>query len=142
MTVAAILNGKGRDVLTAGPDATLAEICKLLDEHRIGALVILEKDGSVCGIASERDIVRQVSRQGNAALALPVSSCMTRKVVSCSEHDTIDHVMGKMTDGRFRHLPVLENGKLAGIISIGDIVKAKIQQAELEAEELKRYIAG
>jgi len=142
MTVATILAGKGRDVITTGPSTTLEEISKTLAKHKIGALVILEADNSVCGIASERDVVIQVAKQGAAALAAPISSCMTQKVISCSPEHTIDQVMGLMTSHKFRHLPVMTNGKLVGIVSIGDVVKSKIEQAEREAEDLRHYIAG
>ena len=142
MTVAAILAGKGGDVITAGPSTTLEEISKTLAKHKIGALVILEKDNSVCGIASERDVVRQVAKQGALALSAPISSCMTHKVISCSPDHTIDQVMGVMTSHKFRHLPVMTDGKLVGIVSIGDVVKSKIEQAEREAQDLRQYIAG
>ncbi len=105
-------------------------------------MVILEKDNSVCGIASERDVVRQVAKQGALALSAPISSCMTHKVISCSPDHTIDQVMGVMTSHKFRHLPVMADGKLVGIVSIGDVVKSKIEQAEREAQDLRQYIAG
>ena len=142
MSVSAILAQKGRDVVTAEAGDSLEAISKVLAEKKIGAAVVLDSKGKVCGIASERDIVRQVAKQGAKALSQPVSDCMTHKVVSCSEHDTIDLAMEKMTQGRFRHLPVMENGKLSGIISIGDVVKRKIEQALQDAEDLKKYIAG
>jgi len=142
MIVSHILSGKGSNVLTSGPQATIADVASTLADNKIGALVVVEDDGSVCGIVSERDVVRQIAARGPDALNLPCSVCMTRKVVSCSEEETIDSVMGKMSEGRFRHLPVVRDGRLAGIISIGDVVKNKIEQAERDAEELKRYIAG
>lgn len=142
MTVAAILAGKGKNVVSASPKDSLETVSKMLAEHKIGAVVILESDGGVCGIASERDIVRQIAGQGSAALSNPVSSCMTKKVISCSSKDTVDEVMGVMSAKKFRHLPVIEDGKLLGIISIGDVVKLKIEKAEREAEDLKQYIAG
>lgn len=142
MTVAAILAGKGKNVVSASPKDSLETVSKMLAEHKIGAVVILETDGGVCGIASERDIVRQIAGQGSAALSNPVSSCMTKKVISCSSKDTVDEVMGVMSSKKFRHLPVIEDGKLLGIISIGDVVKLKIEKAEREAEDLKQYIAG
>jgi len=142
MTVAAILGDKGKNVISAGPDASLGKIAGILAENRIGAIIILEKDGSVCGIASERDVVRQIAQQGKDALDNPISSCMTRKVISCQPDNTIDEVMGIMTKNKFRHIPVMEGNSLVGIISIGDVVKRKIEQAERDAEEMKRYIAG
>jgi CBS domain-containing protein len=142
MTVAAILGDKGNSIISAGPDASLEVIAGTLAKNKIGAIIILEKDGSVCGIASERDVVRQVAQEGRDALGKPVSGCMTRKVISCSPEQTIDEVMGIMTKNKFRHIPVMDDGKLVGIISIGDVVKRKIEQAERDAEEMKRYIAG
>lgn len=141
MTVHHILASKGADVATAGPNVTLKAIAADLAERKIGALVIVD-NGKVCGIVSERDVVRHIANNGAAALDMAVSQCMTANVISCQPGDTIDIVMEKMTTGRFRHLPVLEDGKLAGIISIGDVVKRKIEQTERDAEELKRYIAG
>ncbi len=142
MTVAAILADKGKEVISAKPSVTLQEISKTLADNRIGAIVIIDAGGKVCGIASERDVVRQIAGSGPAALDAPVSSCMTSKVISCSLHHSIDEVMGVMTNNRFRHLPVIEDGKLQGIVSIGDVVKKKIEKAEREAEDLKLYIAG
>ena len=141
MTVHYILEGKGRDVATASPDTALKEIAAQLAERKIGALVIVD-GATVKGIVSERDLVRHIANNGSAALDMAVSQCMTSKVISCEPSETIDQVMGKRTAGRFRHLPVLDEGKLAGIISIGDVVKRKIEQTERDAEELKRYIAG
>jgi len=142
MSVSEILAAKGRDVFTADVDMTIHEISKILAKKRIGATVVLDKSGEVCGIASERDIVREVAKSGSDSLTQSISSCMTQKVISCDETETVDDLMEKMTKGRFRHLPVISNGKLTGIISIGDVVKRKIQKAEHEAEEMKRYIAG
>lgn len=142
MTVSTILAGKGGNVITATPSTTLEQLSQTLAEHKIGAIVILESDGSVCGIASERDVVRQIAKVGAKALEAPVSICMTKKVISCTPDSTIDEVMGIMSTNKFRHLPVITNGKLDGIVSIGDVVKKKIEQAEREAEELKQYIAG
>jgi CBS domain-containing protein len=141
MTVASILAQKGRDVATAGPSDTLARVADQLAARRIGAMVIVDKGGKVCGIVSERDVVREVARSGAAALDLPARQCMTADVVSCSESDTIDQVMSVMTQRRFRHLPVVSKGKLAGIVSIGDVVKRKIEQAERDAASLRDYIA-
>lgn len=142
MTVATILAGKGGEVITATPSTTLEQLSNILAEHRIGAIVILESDKTVCGIASERDVVRQIAKQGASALNAPISICMTKKVISCTPDSSINDVMGIMSTNKFRHLPVITNGKLEGIISIGDVVKKKIEQSEREAEELKQYIAG
>lgn len=142
MNISSILADKGTNVITAGPDAPLGAVSKTLADNRIGAIVILEGGEKVCGIVSERDIVRQVAARGGAALDEPISVCMTKKVVSCDRQSTIDEVMGIMTRHKFRHIPVIEGGKLIGIVSIGDVVKHKIEQAEREAADLKQYIAG
>ena len=142
MTIGDILSAKGRDVITTTTSATLEEVSQLLAKHKVGAAVVLDAKEDVCGILSERDIVRQIAASGASALGGSASSCMTSKVITCNESDTIDVAMQKMSAGRFRHLPVLTNGKLAGIISIGDVVKKKIEQAEQDAADLKQYIAG
>jgi len=142
MSVSEILSTKGRDVFTAKSNITIESITKILAEKKIGAAVILDEDNKVCGIASERDIIRQIAKSGYEALSKPISICMTQRVISCDESETIDNLMEKMTAGRFRHLPVISDGELNGIISIGDVVKRKIKKAEHEALEMKRYIAG
>jgi CBS domain-containing protein len=141
MTVKAILQSKGHDVMTIGPNETLAEAIRLLAEHRIGALVIINGDRKVVGILSERDIVRVIAKEGAAALSHSVRNAMTAKVRICSENHSVNEVMEIMTRGRFRHLPVEKNGQLDGIISIGDVVKRRIEDVEREAEEIKQYIA-
>ena len=141
MTVKAILDAKGRDVMTVRPDATLAEAAKRLAEHRIGALVVTKGDNRIAGILSERDIVRIVGEEGASALGLPVSNAMTASVKICHENNTAMELMEIMTKGRFRHLPVEENGRLDGIVSIGDVVKQRIEEVVREAEEMKSYIA-
>lgn len=141
MTVAAILAEKGRDVLTIAADASLAEAVESLARNKVGALVVVESTDRIVGIVSERDIVRTIASGHAQALEQPVSSAMTRNVVTCNDRDTIDTVMSRMTRGRFRHLPVAENGRLTGIVSIGDVVKARIEQVEREAEEMRAYIA-
>ncbi len=141
MTVAAILAEKGREVVTTTATATLGEAVDTLASHKIGALVIVDKSKSIVGIVSERDVVRAIARGGAKALAETVETVMTRKVVTCTEDETINDVMSRMTRGRFRHLPVATNGRLAGIVSIGDVVKARIEQVEREAEEMRAYIA-
>ena len=142
MTVAAILGEKGNNVLTASPSTTIEQIAKTLGSKKIGAIVIVDDGDKVCGIVSERDVVRHLANMGASVLDTEVSECMTHKVISCSQSDTVDDVMAQMTKNRFRHLPVIENGKLVGIISIGDVVKRKIEKAERDAEDLKKYIAG
>ena len=114
---------------------------QLLAARKIGALVVVESRDRVIGIVSERDIVRAISRHGPETLADTVASIMTREVVTCADRDTIDQVMGRMTRGRFRHLPVVADGRLAGIVSIGDVVKARIEQVEREADDMRAYIA-
>jgi len=140
MTVANILASKGREVFTTMPEAPLVEVVDRLASKRIGAIVVTDKSGKICGIVSERDIVRELARRGPDILSRPVSDCMTPKVFTCSEKDTIDEVMGVMSANRFRHLPVETGGRLAGIISIGDVVKLKIEKAEQDAAELRNYI--
>jgi CBS domain-containing protein len=141
MTVRAILALKGRECLTIAPDATLAEAALLMSKHRIGSLVITGAERRVTGILSERDIVHSMAEKGEGALLLPVSSAMTREVVTCGEDETIPDLMQRMTAGRFRHVPVVERGKLAGIVSIGDVVKHRLAELEREHEALREYIA-
>lgn len=141
MTVAAILSGKGREVTTISVDTPIKETVRILAERRIGAVVVVDGFHRILGIVSERDIVRALARFGPGGLEGPSSEIMTSKVVTCTEIDTINHVMEKMTEGRFRHLPVVEDARLAGIISIGDVVKARIEQVTREADEMRAYIA-
>jgi CBS domain-containing protein len=141
MTVKSILSHKGRDVATIAPAAKLSDAVKLLAEHRIGALVVTGPDNRVAGILSERDIVRALAARGPDALQETVASVMTRKVSTCSESDTVALLMERMTDGKFRHLPVVEQGRLAGIISIGDVVKLRVEEIEGESNALREYIA-
>lgn len=141
MTVRAILALKGRDCVTIAPDATLAEAARLLAKQKIGALVITGPDRRVTGILSERDIVSTVAAHGEHALAQQVAGVMTREVVICTEDETIPNLMKRMTAGRFRHVPVIDRGKLAGIVSIGDVVKHRVAELEREHEALREYIA-
>ncbi|MEJ0013217.1 MAG: CBS domain-containing protein [Bauldia sp.] len=140
MTVAAILSDKGREVATTTAAKTVADAVALLARKKIGALVVVEGE-RIAGIISERDIVRAIAATGGAALTEPIDAIMTRTVVTCTDGETIDSVMARMTRGRFRHLPVVRAGKLDGIVSIGDVVKARIGQVEREAEEMRAYIA-
>ncbi len=142
MSVSQILAQKGRSIISAKPEDTLADVATLLAENKIGAVLVLDDNKDICGITSERDIVRLVASQGAIALGKPVSDCMTNKVTYCEDSDSINTAMEKMTSGRFRHLPVLKNGSLVGLISIGDVVKRKIEEVERDSEELKRYIAS
>jgi CBS domain-containing protein len=141
MTVKAILSRKGSDVVTIAPTASLTDAVKLLAERRIGAIVVTGPDNRVAGILSERDIVRSVAERGHAALDDNVGSVMTRKVTTCTEGDTIAVLMERMTAGKFRHLPVVEQGKLVGVISIGDVVKWRVEEVEGESAALRDYIA-
>ena len=140
MTVKAILSVKGTEVLTIEPTTSLAAAAKLLAERKIGALVVTGPDQRVVGIVSERDIVQELAAHGPAALDLALTVVMTRKVTTCSASDTISSVMERMTAGKFRHLPVLEQGRLAGIVSIGDVVKHRLQEMEREQSALRDYI--
>src|SRR6186713_3198934 len=122
MTVKAILSTKGGEVLTIEPTTNLAAAVKLLAERKIGALVVTGPDRRVVGIVSERDIVKELAAHGAKSFDLPLTEIMTRNVMTCSVSDTISSVMGRMTEGKFRHLPVVEQGRLAGLVSIGDVV--------------------
>jgi len=140
MIVAQILASKGRDVATTSPEKTIAAVATELAARRIGALVVVER-GHLIGIVSERDIVKAIGFNGLDVLGDPVASIMIRDVVTCREWEKINTVMARMTRRRFRHLPVVEEGELVGIVSIGDVVKARIEQVEFEADELRSYIA-
>ena len=140
MTVKAIVCRKGTDVVTIDPTASLVSAAKMLATHRIGAVIITGADRQVVGILSERDIVRALAERGSSALEEPVGQVMTRKVVTCSETDTVAEIMERMTAGKFRHLPVVERGRLAGLISIGDVVKYRLGQMEHESKALHEYI--
>lgn len=141
MTIATILDKKGRDVFSLQPDTSLRTIVELLSEKKIG-VVLLAEDGVLKGILSERDVVRALSASGSAALEDSASVHMTCAVKTCTESDTIVSVMAQMTSGRFRHMPVLEGGKIVGLVSIGDVVKHRIEQTEKEAEDMRAYIAA
>ncbi|MEQ1577145.1 MAG: CBS domain-containing protein [Hyphomicrobium sp.] len=141
MNVATILKSKGRSVATARPENTLLEIVSKLHAKRIGAIVIVGENGHVDGIVSERDVIRAIAEGGAAALLNPVSSAMTADVVSCQESNALDELMELMTQGRFRHLPVMDDNSLVGIISIGDVVKNHIAEVEMEATSMRNYLA-
>jgi CBS domain-containing protein len=141
MNVAAILKQKGRAVTTASPGMSLLEVANKLAAKRIGAIVIVGAGGEVSGIISERDIIRALVSQGADCLERPVSETMTRQVVSCQEADTLDELMAMMTARRFRHLPVVTDGALVGIVSIGDVVKHHVAEVEMEATAMREYIA-
>jgi CBS domain-containing protein len=140
MNVAAILRQKGRAVTTASPTTTLLEVANKLAAKRIGAIVIVGARGKVDGIISERDIIRCLSTHGPDCLTRPVTESMTQYVITCEEDDTLDQLMARMTEHRFRHLPVITNGALVGIISIGDVVKHHLAEVTMEATAMREYI--
>lgn len=141
MNVAAILKDKGEGVFTMRPDNTLLEVATELASRKIGSVVVTEVGGSIAGIISERDVVRVLAERGPEQLSAPVEQAMTKSVVTCTLSDTIDELMAEMTARRFRHLPVVDDGQLIGIVSIGDVVKQRIAEAEMEAEAMRAYIA-
>lgn len=141
MNVDTILRHKGAGVLTVPPDATIAEAVRRLDQNRVGALVVSTDGSAIDGILSERDVVRAFAAHGAAALDRPVAALMTRDVRTCRRADTLDELFALMTDRRVRHLPVIDDGVLAGIVSIGDVVKAQLDALAGEAEALREYIA-
>jgi CBS domain-containing protein len=140
MTVKAILSAKGCEVVTIEPTTKLAAAVRLLTERKIGALVVTGADRRVIGIVSERDIVQELAAHGAASLDLPLTDVMTREVMTCRLTDTISSVMERMTRGKFRHLPVVEQGRLAGIVSIGDVVKHRLEEMEREQSAMRDYI--
>jgi CBS domain-containing protein len=142
MLVKQILLEKGRDVVTVPGSATLSEAARVLAGRRIGALVVQDGDNSVAGILSERDIVSALASHSVNALGHSVATYMTKQVTTCRESDTVEDLMELMTRRRFRHVPVVEAGRLAGIVSIGDVVKSRIAETELEAQSLRGYIAA
>ncbi|OCW12203.1 inosine-5-monophosphate dehydrogenase [Brucella melitensis] len=141
MTVRSILETKGRDVVVIASADTLSQAVAMLNKHKIGALVVCDEAGHIEGILSERDVVRALAAQESQAMSKSVAEVMTSKVQVCHEHHTINQVMKIMTCSRFRHMPVEEGGKLVGIISIGDVVKRRIEDVEREAEDIRTYIA-
>jgi CBS domain-containing protein len=142
MNVEAILRAKGSNVATIRPDATVGAAVRELKTRGIGALLVSEDGRRVAGILSERDIVHALAEQGAALLAMPVDQLMTRKVVTCVPEDTVSDLMARMTQHRFRHLPVVKDGILIGIVSIGDLVKNRIEEVEFEADSLRSFIAS
>ena len=138
MIVKAILSAKGGDVISIDPTATLDTAVKTLAEHKIGALLVLGTDRRVIGILSERDIVRALAARGAGVLSEPLAQVMTRKVVTCSESDSVGVLMERMTTGKFRHLPVIEDERVIGVVSIGDVVKQRLQEIEQEFRRAAR----
>lgn len=141
MIIGQILKSKPRGVMTARPEDTIHEIALRLNSRKIGAIIIVGDNGKVAGIISERDIIRLIAEHGAKALPMLAKDGMTRNVVSCSRSNTLDEIMEMMTRGRFRHLPVIEDDELVGIVSIGDVVKARLEEVQREADEMRTYIA-
>ena len=142
MFVRQILNDKGDDIVTIGPAAKIADVVTLMAKERIGAIVVLDEDTHIAGIVSERDITRGLAEHGVDVLSMNAENIMTVDVITCRPDDGVDKLMRKMTAGRFRHLPVLDKGKMVGIVSIGDVVKHRLEELENEANLLQEYIAG
>jgi CBS domain-containing protein len=142
VSVKNILDAKGRDVMSVSREKTVAEVAAILAENKIGAVVVTSLEGRIAGIFTERDLVRVVAADGADGLQKPVSSGMTANVIRCREDTSLNELMETMSTGRFRHIPVEDGGKLVGIISIGDVVKARIREVEAETEHMMAYIAG
>ena len=142
MNVETILRNKCSWVATIRPDASIAEAIEMLNRERIGALVVSEDGDSVDGVLSERDIVIALGGHGATLLSRPVDEIMTRNIVTCDPADTVQDLMAEMTNRRFRHLPVVKGGRLCGIVSIGDLVKNRLDEVEFEANSLRSFIAG
>lgn len=142
MLVSQILKTKGDLVFTASPQETVGAAAALLHTRKVGAMVVIDDQEAVVGILSERDVVRVIAKEGAGALTKPIASCMTVNVVFAQPDETVDALLERMTDRRIRHLPVVRGGRLAGIISIGDLVKYKISETQAEADGLKAYIAA
>lgn len=142
MTIARIIAGKGRDVVTMRSHSTLRDVIDTLAAKHIGALIIADGDGGIEGILSERDVVRAIAKRGPDALEDPVSHYMTKNVVTATEDETVLAVVGKMSQGRFRHMPVVTEGRLSGIVSVGDAIKYRLAQAEEEQSAMREYIAS
>ena len=142
MKVKHILQSKGADVFAVSPENTIAEAAVLLNEKNIGAVVVKDKSGEAVGILSERDVVRRLGQSGADALTWRVADCMTKNPYTCTPDATLDDLMGQMTEKRIRHLPVTNGGRIVGVVSIGDVVKRKIEETEREAAALKEYISS
>ena len=142
MVIAGILKHKGSATMSVGPSATIAEVAKLLAAKRIGAVLVIDGGNELKGILSERDIVKGLAEHGPSMLDKTAGEFMTSDVQVAAPQTTVAQAMEMMTDGRFRHVPVVEGGRLVGIVSIGDVVKAKIGEAEQEVDSLRAYVAG
>ena len=141
MHVSAILGNKGNAIYSVDPGDNVSVAIDILSEKRIGAVLVVTS-GNLCGVFSERDIVRTLKSVGAGALNRPVEEFMTKELFTCGMEDTIDHLMGLMTEKRVRHVPVIDDGKLAGMITIGDVVKFRISEVVAETDALKSYIAS
>jgi CBS domain-containing protein len=142
MIIAGILRGKGNRVIAVAPEEDVQAVAQTLADNRIGAVLVRDAAGAVLGILSERDIVRAVATEGAAALGRPAAALMTRDLHTATPHDSVVEALGQMTDRRIRHLPVMEDGRLAGMVSIGDLVKARIGEVEEEAESLRSFVVS
>lgn len=142
MTVAALLKHKGSEIASVRPDDTIGTVVGVLTERSIGAVVVLDAAGRPLGMVSERDIIHALAAKGVATLAMTAGELMTRALKTATPNTTVGEAMGMMTFGRFRHLPVIENGVLVGLVSIGDVVRAKIMQQETEVDGLRAYVSG
>lgn len=140
MRIADVLRSKGTEVATIAPTATVSELLARLAEHNIGAMVVLSDNGEVAGIVSERDVVRSLNSSGKATMERPVAEIMTTKVSTCTPDETVDHLTVLMTERRIRHVPVMFGGRLCGIVSIGDVVKNRMDELEQVQEQLQAYI--
>lgn len=141
MIVKTVLKEKGSRVITVAPDASIADVCRLLTDHRIGAVPVCGPTGELTGILSERDVVRALAAHGSSCLTLQAADLMQQEVITGTPNDDINEIMKLMTEGRFRHLPIMEDGRFVGIISIGDVVKSRISEIELERDAMRQYIA-
>lgn len=142
MRVADLLKNKGDNIISIPAECSVAEAVKVLCDNKIGAAVVLDKEGNLAGILSERDLCRGLGAEGASLLDQPATSLMTAEVMTCTPDDTVDAIMRTMTEGRFRHMPVMKNGQLCGVISIGDVVKSRIDDLEHEANAMRQYISG
>ena len=142
MYVKDILQHKGNDVFTVSPEATVKELAKSLAVHGIGAAVVVDGDNGVAGVVSERDVVHGIAEHGDGCMTMPVRELMTTEVVTCDLDTQIQEVMSLMTERRFRHVPVVQEGALIGLVSIGDVVRDRIAEAEREAAQLRQYITA
>lgn len=140
MLVETILHDKGARVVSSAPDDSITTVLSTLARHDIGAVVILDDSGEPCGILSERDVIRALDARGAEVLTAPASALMSRDMVTCSPRDSLSDLMAIMTHRRIRHIPVMEGGALCGILSIGDVVKSRVDEIEHEAEALKSYV--